>query len=117
MLISLLVLFIGVLYQCDARIVPNPDYPPECRVGEANLYDPSKSMEVPWFTVDLDAPAKERFKHVVRPFKNQIQAVFDVLGNFFSIIPGIPVWDLAGDLMLKVFEEGMIMQPYKDEVQ
>ncbi|PIO58999.1 hypothetical protein TELCIR_19550 [Teladorsagia circumcincta] len=37
--------------------------------------------------------------------------------NFFSIIPGIPVWDMLGDVMLKVFEEGMIMQPYKDEVQ
>lgn len=32
--------------QCEARKVANPDYPPECRVGEANLYDPSKSMEV-----------------------------------------------------------------------
>ncbi|VDM78196.1 unnamed protein product, partial [Strongylus vulgaris] len=67
--------------QCEARTVPNPDFPPECRVGEANLYDPSLSMEVPWFNVDLDAPAKERFKHVVRPFKNEIQAVFDVLGG------------------------------------
>ncbi|KAK5973897.1 hypothetical protein GCK32_021924 [Trichostrongylus colubriformis] len=67
------------MIQCDARTVANPDYPPECRVGEANLYDPSQSSEVPWFTVDLDAPAKERFKHVVRPFKNEIQAVFDVL--------------------------------------
>ncbi|VDO85431.1 unnamed protein product [Haemonchus placei] len=92
-------------------------FPAECRVGEPNLYDPSQSMEVPWFTVDLDAPAKERFKHVVRPFKNEIQAVFDVLADFFTIIPGIPVWDMLGDVMLKVFEEGMIMQPYKDEVQ
>ncbi|WKX98431.1 hypothetical protein Q1695_013819 [Nippostrongylus brasiliensis] len=108
-------LIIGTL--CHARIVPNPDYPPECRAGEAGLYDPSQSIQVPWFTVDLDAPAKERFKHVVRPYKKQIQAVFDVLGNFFSIIPGIPVWEMLGDLMLKVFEEGMIMQPYKDEVQ
>lgn len=30
--------------------------------------------------MDLDAPAKERFKHVVRPYKDDIQAVFDVLG-------------------------------------
>ncbi|KHJ98055.1 linear amide C-N hydrolase, choloylglycine hydrolase family protein [Oesophagostomum dentatum] len=104
-------------YLCEARIVPNPDFPTECRVGEANLYDPAQSMEVPWFNVDLDAPPKERFKHVVRPFKNQIQAVFDVLGHFFEIIPGIPIWEMLGDLMLKVFEEGMIMEPYKDEVQ
>uniref|UniRef100_A0A7I4YB86 Ceramidase n=1 Tax=Haemonchus contortus TaxID=6289 RepID=A0A7I4YB86_HAECO len=117
MLVSLLTLLIGVFLHCDARIVPNPDFPAECRVGEPNLYDPSQSMEVPWFTVDLDAPAKERFKHVVRPFKNEIQAVFDVLADFFTIIPGIPVWDMLGDVMLKVFEEGMIMQPYKDEVQ
>ena len=61
------------------RVEFPPPYEPECLVGKEDPFDESKSYEVPWFDVDLDAPAKERWKHVVRPFKNQILAVFDVL--------------------------------------
>ena len=99
------------------RVEFPPPYEPECLVGKEDPFDETKSYEVPWFDVDLDAPAKERWKHVVRPFKNEILAVFDVLAEFFTIIPGIPIWDLLSNITRDAMEKGMIMQPYRDEVE
>ncbi|CAI4232593.1 unnamed protein product [Auanema sp. JU1783] len=99
---------------------PTGEYAPHCLIGDPNaknVYHEADSYQVPWFNVDLDAPAKERFKHVVRPFKNEIQAVFDVLADFLTIIPDIPVWEIVGNFMQKMFDEGRIMQPYRDEIQ
>ena len=37
--------------------------------------------------------------------------------EFFTIIPGIPIWDLLSNITRDAMEKGMIMQPYRDEVE
>ncbi|CAD6185597.1 unnamed protein product [Caenorhabditis auriculariae] len=113
---------VGVLLFCFVAVVwcrdvNNPDYPPQCLVGQPQVYDPVQAEKVVWFDIDLDAPPRQRFKQLARAYKNEIQHVFDVLKYFFTIFPGIDIWGILGDVTASALEKGMIMNPYRDEIE
>ncbi|CAJ0564423.1 unnamed protein product, partial [Mesorhabditis spiculigera] len=73
---------------------------------------------VPWFTIDLDAPAKTRYAQIARVYKDQIPPVLDVLRQMVAMIVGdLPLFEVLESFFRDAFEGGRYPQPYRDEIQ
>ncbi|GMR52772.1 hypothetical protein PMAYCL1PPCAC_22967 [Pristionchus mayeri] len=80
---------------------------------KTNLYDPKNADKVPWFDVDLDKPASERFVEIATAYKANIHELIDTLKGL--ILPSHPdALSLIDDFFGEMNEK--IAQPYQDEI-
>jgi len=96
--------------------VPLPaPFTEHCIVGERNEYNVSAAGDVPWFTVDLDAPPYQRWQQVATAYKTQIKDLIGVIKNLsFAFFHGKLIqWiDTHMDKW-----DALLPQPYQDELK
>ncbi|KAF8366293.1 hypothetical protein PRIPAC_84122 [Pristionchus pacificus] len=93
--------------------LPAP-YSDDCILDHGtNLYDPKNAEAVPWFDVDLDKPASERFVEVAKAYKDNIHELIQVIKDLI-----LPTHPDALELVDGFFGEmnKKIAQPYQDEI-
>ncbi|PAV85130.1 hypothetical protein WR25_04544 [Diploscapter pachys] len=113
--ISLITLAVSVSCALGIHVDLPPPFNDDCILNDGkNLYDQSKQFDVPWFTVDLDAPPHERWKDIAIRYKVEMGEVIDMIeGLLDGIIPGI----------FNFIEKSMadaaprMPMPYRDEIQ
>ncbi|GMS99921.1 hypothetical protein PENTCL1PPCAC_22096 [Pristionchus entomophagus] len=93
--------------------LPAP-YNDDCIIDHGtNLYDQKNAEKVPWYTVDLDKPASERWNEIATDYKDLITELIETLKGLI-----LPTHPDALDLIDTYFAEmnEMIDQPYQDEI-
>ncbi|CAJ0557889.1 unnamed protein product, partial [Mesorhabditis spiculigera] len=117
----LVFVFVALLAAVAAKKAVKPPpapYAPECRIDEPDLFKEADPSQVPWFTIDLDAPAKTRYAQIARVYKDQIPPVLDVLRQMVAMIVGdLPLFEVLESFFRDAFEGGRYPQPYRDEIQ
>ncbi|GMS99922.1 hypothetical protein PENTCL1PPCAC_22097, partial [Pristionchus entomophagus] len=94
--------------------IPAP-YADDCLIDHGtNLYDQKNAEKVPWYTINLDDPPKERFKQIATDYKDNIKELIDKIK--WLIVPTHPnalkfVDDILGGM------DGKIAEPYQDEIK
>lgn len=112
-----LIALIGVVYMVvlsDAHELPEP-YTETCIIGKENKYDPKRAKEVQWFNVDLDQPAKTRWREIAAKYKFQIVELIQVIKELsFPFFHG---------KLIQWVDKNMspwgkrLPQPYQDEIK
>jgi acid ceramidase len=103
----------GVIWQALAIAPPAP-YNDHCIVGETNKYNKTHANLVPWFTIDLDKPAFERWNEVATHYKQDII-------ELIAVIKGLTLPMFHGKLIAFVDKylgnwDKLLGQPYHDEI-
>lgn len=96
-------------------LAPPPPFEDKCLIGEPLLYENSKSLAVPWFDVDLDQPASDRWRHIAMQYKQQIQDLIQATRRYLILMFGqkfvkFTEWSL-GEL------DSRFPAPYADELK
>jgi len=91
-----------------------PPYTEHCIVGEKNLYPPNQTA-IPWYTVDLDTPAIDRWTQVATAYSAEIHDMIDVIKNLTGAF-------FHGKLINWVDThmdgwDDKLPQPYSDEIK
>ena len=113
---SFLVVFAAIVSLSGAAYSPLPaPFTEHCIVGEKNEYDPTQASKVPWFNIDLDAPALHRWDEVAVHYKEEIKALISVIKNMtFPFFHG---------KLIQWVDQNMgnwdakFTQPYQDELK
>lgn len=73
--------------------------------------------QVPWFTVDLDAPPREHYKQVVAPYIDSINAVIaNIKDVAHTYIGSIPLFEFLEILSADAFTN-KLPKNYREEIQ
>ncbi|CAJ0576739.1 unnamed protein product, partial [Mesorhabditis spiculigera] len=118
LLVFVFVALLAAVAAKEAVKPPPAPYAPECRIDEPDLFKEADPSQVPWFTIDLDAPAKTRYAQIARVYKDQIPPVLNVLRQMVAMIVGdLPLFEVLESFFRDAFEGGRYPQPYRDEIQ
>uniref|UniRef100_A0A1I7ZM70 Acid ceramidase n=1 Tax=Steinernema glaseri TaxID=37863 RepID=A0A1I7ZM70_9BILA len=93
--------------------LPEP-YADHCILAnDENKYDPAGQFDVPWFNIDLDKPASERWTEVAAHYSQEIKALIDVVKGLI-----LPIFPDAMQFVDTLFADmnDMMPQPYRDEM-
>uniref|UniRef100_A0A914CA70 ceramidase n=1 Tax=Acrobeloides nanus TaxID=290746 RepID=A0A914CA70_9BILA len=114
-LVIILASFFIVLQAKDVH-PPIGDFTPKCLAGNGSLYDPAKSSEVPWLTVDLDLPYEQRYANVVKPFADDMKKVIAIVKEMAQIFLGNNSISAIDALMQHAFDE-LFPPSYREEIR
>jgi len=109
---SLLLLLIGMAI-VSAKTPPEP-YSARCLVGEASVYDPNEANQVPWYNVNLDAPAKDRFREIAGSHARNIKEVIDVVKTMGA---AVQEWLIPFIEYLMTDVHQRLPEPFKTELE
>jgi len=95
-------------------VAPPAPYSDHCIIGEDNLYPPTVTTPVPWYTIDLDDPPEKRWTKVATDYSTRIQTLINVIkevvGGLFG--PGLLNWV---DLNMGAWDK-KLPEPYATEI-
>jgi len=99
----------------NGKELPAP-FTEHCIVDEQNLYPPTgEGVNVPWYTIDLDQPATERWKQIASDKKDEINGLLQVIKDLANAF--------VGDKLINWVDNHMgswnqrLPQPYQDELK